>query len=84
MISDKGKERIAITLMFIFFVFLLNIMHKKKNLPSKICPVCNRPFSWRKKWERNWEEVRYCSKKCRSSKATLTKEPSASPNTRRP
>ncbi|MDG1326906.1 MAG: DUF2256 domain-containing protein, partial [Flavobacteriaceae bacterium] len=23
----------------------------KKNLPQKICPVCDRPFSWRKKWK---------------------------------
>ncbi|MFM7730437.1 MAG: DUF2256 domain-containing protein [Flavobacteriales bacterium] len=26
----------------------------KKNLPSKICPVCNRPFNWRQQWERAW------------------------------
>ncbi|WP_316738915.1 DUF2256 domain-containing protein [Pedobacter aquatilis] len=37
---------------------------KKANLPSKICPVCNRPFFWRKKWERDWANVIYCSKKC--------------------
>jgi hypothetical protein len=37
---------------------------KKQHLPEKTCPVCGRPFSWRKKWERNWEQVRYCSKKC--------------------
>ncbi|NCU03651.1 MAG: DUF2256 domain-containing protein [Chitinophagaceae bacterium] len=23
--------------------------HKKEHLPQKICVVCNRPFSWRKK-----------------------------------
>ena len=38
---------------------------KKANLPTKICPVCNRPFSWRKKWEKNWNDVKYCSEKCR-------------------
>ncbi|MHA4896287.1 DUF2256 domain-containing protein [Pedobacter sp. PWIIR3] len=37
---------------------------KKENLPVKVCPVCQRPFSWRKKWEKNWESVKYCSKKC--------------------
>ncbi|RZS97012.1 DUF2256 domain-containing protein [Cecembia calidifontis] len=37
---------------------------KKEHLPTKICPVCNRPFTWRKKWEKNWENVKYCSKKC--------------------
>jgi hypothetical protein len=37
---------------------------KKSDLPSKMCPVCERPFTWRKKWERNWEDVKYCSKRC--------------------
>ncbi len=41
---------------------------KKQHLPQKICVTCNRPFSWRKKWERNWPEVKYCSDKCRMSK----------------
>ncbi|MBL6646547.1 MAG: DUF2256 domain-containing protein [Flavobacteriaceae bacterium] len=41
---------------------------KKTNLPTKVCVVCLRPFSWRKKWEKNWTEVQYCSKKCRSLK----------------
>ncbi|MGB7334290.1 MAG: DUF2256 domain-containing protein [Salaquimonas sp.] len=39
---------------------------KKTNLPSKTCPACKRPFAWRKKWERDWENVKYCSDKCRS------------------
>lgn len=42
-------------------------MQKKSELPSKVCPVCQRPFSWRKKWERVWEKVIYCSDKCRSN-----------------
>ncbi|MFL2624318.1 MAG: DUF2256 domain-containing protein [Flavobacteriaceae bacterium] len=33
--------------------------------------VCHRPFSWRKKWERDWEFVKYCSKKCSKNKAHL-------------
>ncbi|WP_293749760.1 DUF2256 domain-containing protein [uncultured Paraglaciecola sp.] len=37
---------------------------KKSELPSKICPVCARPFNWRKKWQRCWDEVKYCSKRC--------------------
>ena len=28
---------------------LEDINIEKSNLPSKICPVCNRPFTWRKK-----------------------------------
>ena len=30
---------------------------KKQNLPNKICLVCQKPFSWRKKWEKVWDEV---------------------------
>ncbi|NBS14125.1 MAG: DUF2256 domain-containing protein [Verrucomicrobia bacterium] len=37
----------------------------KADLPRKICLHCGRPFAWRKKWERVWEEVRYCSDACR-------------------
>lgn len=40
----------------------------KKDLPVKICIVCNRPFSWRKKWERVWDDVKYCSEQCRLNK----------------
>jgi hypothetical protein len=43
---------------------------KKEHLPSKICKICQRPFSWRKKWEKNWEEVVYCSDRCRSAART--------------
>ena len=39
-----------------------------KNKEAKICKVCNKPFSWRKKWERDWENVIYCSEKCRRNK----------------
>lgn len=41
----------------------------KKNLPSKICLTCKRPFSWRKKWARDWEDVKYCSERCKRNKA---------------
>jgi hypothetical protein len=41
-------------------------MRRKSELPEKICPVCHRPFSWRKKWARDWENVRYCSQRCRN------------------
>lgn len=39
----------------------------KRDLPSKTCPVCRRPFAWRKKWERDWEKVIYCSDRCRAA-----------------
>ncbi|KAG7356217.1 zinc finger type ZPR1 domain containing protein [Nitzschia inconspicua] len=41
---------------------------KKENLPSKICVTCGRPFTWRKKWERCWDEVTTCSKSCNNKR----------------
>ncbi|WP_092746768.1 DUF2256 domain-containing protein [Acinetobacter boissieri] len=38
---------------------------KKQHLPEKICVYCHRPFSWRKKWQRCWNEVKYCSERCK-------------------
>ncbi len=32
---------------------------------AKTCVVCGRGIEWRKKWERDWEEVKYCSDACR-------------------
>ncbi|WP_398308139.1 DUF2256 domain-containing protein [Zoogloea sp.] len=37
----------------------------KQALPSKPCAVSGRPMSWRRKWARCWDEVRYCSDACR-------------------
>ncbi len=37
----------------------------KADLPQKMCPVCERAFTWRRKWARDWEAVRYCSERCR-------------------
>eukprot|EP00979_Chaetoceros_neogracilis_P001451 scaffold249_cov262-Chaetoceros_neogracile.AAC.18 len=37
---------------------------KKENLPTKTCITCERPFTWRKKWEKCWDEVTACSKSC--------------------
>jgi hypothetical protein len=42
---------------------------KKAHLPEKLCVTCGRPFAWRKKWERNWEQVKYCSKRCSAGKS---------------
>ena len=37
------------------------------NLPVKVCVVCARPFTWRKKWAANWEHVQVCSQACRAN-----------------
>ncbi|WP_112323804.1 DUF2256 domain-containing protein [Oceanibium sediminis] len=39
------------------------------NLPSKTCAACGRPFTWRRKWARDWDSVRYCSERCRRNGA---------------
>ncbi|MDB4265311.1 DUF2256 and DUF3253 domain-containing protein [bacterium] len=36
--------------------------------PDKVCQTCGRTIQWRKKWENSWDEVKYCSSRCRSSK----------------
>ena len=41
---------------------------KKSELPSKICKTCQLPFNCRKKWEKNWDDVKYCSERCRRNK----------------
>ena len=43
----------------------------KANLPQKVCVVCDRPFSWRKKWETCWDEVKYCSERCRRRRSSV-------------
>jgi hypothetical protein len=47
---------------------------KKSDLPTKICPICDRPFTWRKKWEKCWDEVKYCSDRCRRRKLSNNKQ----------
>jgi hypothetical protein len=46
-------------------------MRKKSDLPQKLCAGCGLPFSWRKKWERDWDTVRYCSDRCRKAGTSL-------------
>ena len=47
----------------------------KENLPSKVCASCERPFTWRKKWERCWDEVTTCSKSCNAKRREAGKPP---------
>ncbi len=41
---------------------------KKADLPEKVCAACGRPFAWRRKWARDWAQVKYCSKACAGAK----------------
>lgn len=42
-------------------------MRKKSDLPQKVCAHCGLPFTWRRKWARDWEQVKYCSDRCRQA-----------------
>lgn len=35
---------------------------------EKICFSCGRPMKWRKSWEKNWDNIRYCSDACRKQR----------------
>jgi hypothetical protein len=35
---------------------------------SKVCESCGREIEYRKKWARNWSEIKYCSDECRKNK----------------
>ena len=62
-------------------------MRKKGDLPSKVCASCGLPFAWRKKWARDWEQVRYCSDRCRAAgpcQARAAAGPALHSPTRRP
>jgi hypothetical protein len=46
---------------------------KKGDLPVKTCAGCGRPMVWRKAWARVWDEVKYCSDRCRGDRRKATK-----------
>ena len=56
------------------------VIQRKNHLREKDCPVCGRPFSWRKKWESCWDEVRYCSERCRRNRRANQKTKQTSGN----
>ncbi|MBC7579763.1 DUF2256 domain-containing protein [Tardiphaga sp.] len=53
-------------------------MRRKADLPTKTCLVCGRPFTWRKKWARDWENVKFCSDRCRAAKPSIAKPEASS------
>ncbi|MSV54608.1 MAG: DUF2256 domain-containing protein [Actinobacteria bacterium] len=42
------------------------IAQTKNGFAPKTCITCGLEFEWRKKWQRDWENVKYCSEKCKS------------------
>ncbi|WP_345776104.1 DUF2256 domain-containing protein [Thermomonas sp. XSG] len=40
-------------------------MRRRHELPRKPCATCGLSFQWRRRWTRDWDAVRYCSRRCR-------------------
>ena len=72
------------------------VLDRGTNKLARDCLHCKRVMTWRKKWEKNWDTVIYCSDSCRKQAAqnrrrvskaltqelhTLTQEPPAEPVT---
>ncbi len=45
---------------------------RTKPLPEKPCEVCGRRIVWRKKWERDWDNIKVCSEACRKGRLDAT------------
>jgi hypothetical protein len=45
-------------------------MRRKGDLPTKTCVQCQRPFAWRKNLAKTWEQVKFCSDRCRGEAKT--------------
>ncbi len=52
---------------------------RKRMLPEKLCAACGRTFRWRRKWQRNWPQVKYCSRACRRGVPAPSTPESAGP-----
>ena len=50
--NQDRKKKIIILLMNLLKKYILIVKNK-----VKFCISCERPFEWRKKWERDWENV---------------------------
>jgi hypothetical protein len=37
---------------------------------DKLCKTCRRPIQWQKKYEQDWDIVKYCSDTCRGHQAS--------------
>mmetsp|Transcript_7454 Transcript_7454/g.8997 ORF Transcript_7454/g.8997 Transcript_7454/m.8997 type:complete len:200 (-) Transcript_7454:121-720(-) len=49
------------------------VWNRGRMVSSKICVVCKRSFTWRKKWEKNWDEVQTCSKRCNTERKRINR-----------
>jgi len=44
------------------------VFDRGKHVEAKDCITCGRVITWRKKWERCWDEVTTCSKRCKTTR----------------
>lgn len=65
----KCHSRRELTTLYLIANGSMARAYSKSNLPSKICLVCQRSFAWRKKWADCWDDVKYCSERCRRRKS---------------
>ena len=68
---DASETKIidSAAMIFLFIVELYFKLLGYKMKPEKVCKTCGKPFTWRKKWRKDWENVLYCSEKCRRNKS---------------
>ena len=52
----------------------------KSSLPSKPCLACGREMTWRKRWAKTWDDVKYCSDACRALKLSGSSQADAGKN----
>ncbi|MGB0943386.1 MAG: DUF2256 domain-containing protein [Marinomonas sp.] len=68
--SELIIEKMRIGL-YISTANLIYMKHRKTHLSQKVCQSCKRLFCWRKKWRKDWEQVKYCSKRCRHERQSI-------------
>jgi hypothetical protein len=42
-----------------------NTERQRSRTPPRTCAVCGRRIEWRRAWADSWDQVRYCSHRCR-------------------
>ena len=47
---------------------------KANQPPAKLCATCGRTITWRKKLERTWDTVKFCSEGCRTHRPNALDE----------
>jgi hypothetical protein len=51
-----------------YYLPMSRVAKTKNGFAPKVCMRCGLEFEWRKKWAKNWPEVKYCSDRCRENK----------------